>query len=66
MCQVLFRRLGAAIFRRVHQPIAQTTQQPKNIQNSNLAIKRPQNEENQFIFVIYDLRFVILEIFRVF
>jgi len=42
-----------------------TGQPRKNTQSSNLAI-RPQNEENELIFMIYNLRLVILEILRVF
>jgi len=46
-----------------NRPNHSTTQKyPK----SNLAIKRPQNEENELIFVIYNLRLVILETLRVF
>jgi hypothetical protein len=42
-----------------------TGQPRRNTQSSDLAI-RPQNEENELIFMIYNLRLVILEILRVF
>jgi hypothetical protein len=38
----------------------------KNTQNLNLPLKRQYNKENELIFMIYDLRLVILEILRVF
>jgi hypothetical protein len=42
--------------RRVHRPTAHTTQPPKITKNSNLTTKTPQNEEKEYIFVIYALK----------
>jgi hypothetical protein len=52
--------------RRVHRPTAHTTQPPKITKNLNLTTKTPQNEEKEYIFVIYALRLATKYILRIF
>jgi hypothetical protein len=47
------------------QPLT-TTQPPKTTKSSNLTTKTPQNEEKEYIFVIYALTLITEQILRVF
>lgn len=50
--------------RMVHRPTPHTAQLPKITKSSNLTTKTPQNEEKEYIFVIYALGISTAQILR--